>query len=305
MARIGYLLLYPVLMLLSRLPFKVLYFLSDVLVFPLLYSVVGYRKKVVRENIKRSFSEKTDDERREIEVKFYHFISDLFLETIKGFTISEREMRKRYSVKNPEVLEAYFLQNQSIILSCGHYLNYESGATGIQLFFNHKVKIPYRKLTNPYFDTLFTASRSRFGAELFHTHLTEERLLTYKNELFALGLANDQAAAPGKAYWTRFLNQDTSFFIGTERLARLHNLPVVYLKLTMPKRGFYEMEAIVLSEKPREEKRGAIMEKHARMLENHIKEAPQYWLWTHRRWKHKRGEGVEFGFDLKDKKYDF
>lgn len=297
MAALSYYLILPLLYFFSILPMKVLYRVSDYLIYPLLYKVIGYRKKVVAENLKNSFPEKTDAERLKIEVDFYHHISDLFVEIIKGFTISKKELSKRVLTDKDLVLVDLFNAGKNVILTVGHYGNYEWGCSAIPTATNHAVFVPYRKFTNPYFDKLFTRSREKLGVTLFHTTKTRKVLESLPETPYMLGLANDQAAPPKKSYWVKFLNQDTSFFNGTEKIAKQKNIPVYFGRMIKHSRGFYQMDYELITMTPQEEPEGFIMQRHAEMLEKDIKSRPEMWLWTHRRWKHKMPEDYKYGFN--------
>ena len=300
MQAISYYLTLPFLYFFSALPLKLLYFLSDVLVFPVLYYVAGYRKEVVRTNLLNAFPEKTDQERNAIEKKFYRYLSDLFVETIKVFTISKRELLKRMEYQpEPEAFSKWFREGRSYVLTLGHFGNYEWLGTSLDLGFTHKGTGPFRQMSNPYFNRLFLRSRSKYGTILYPTYQTVKEIVRLKGQPINVTLANDQAAPPKKSYWTTFLNQDTSFFVGTEKIARDFDMPVVFGKIQPKKRGYYKVSYEIISEHPAEAEPGEIMEKHARLLENQILEHPEFWLWSHRRWKHKRPDGVDVGFRLK------
>ncbi|MCD8540687.1 MAG: lysophospholipid acyltransferase family protein [Leadbetterella sp.] len=272
-----------------------MYFISDYLVYPVIYGISGYRKKVVRENMQRVFPDKTEAERQQIERKFYHYLSDLFMETVKSFSLSYRELARRVVLTNPELLQRLYHENAGVVLTLGHVGNYEwlaqylPEATGVRL------AVPYRKFTNPYFDKAFKSSRERGGAILFHTHKTWEFTRREKDP-YVLALANDQSAPADKSFWVRFLNQDTSFFEGTERAARQMGFPVLFMHIRVTGRGRYTITFQPVTEEPAGEPLGAILEEHARLLEQNIYQAPEYWLWSHKRWKHKKPAGFTYGF---------
>jgi Kdo2-lipid IVA lauroyltransferase/acyltransferase len=154
-------------------------------------------------------------------------------------------------------------------------------------------------MSNNYFNQLFYKSRTAFGSVFFPTFETFTMLKKEFEKPFVLFLANDQSAPPTKSYWTKFLNQDTTFFVGTEKIAKQLNLPVVYAHVTVPKKGHYTMTFELITENPKQTTEGFIMEKHASLLENDIIKYPEYWLWTHKRWKHKMPEGFTYGFNSK------
>ncbi len=297
MAALSYYLLLPLLYFFSILPMKVLYFVSDYLIFPLLYKVIGYRKKVVAENLRNSFPEKSEAQRLKIEADFYHHLSDLFVEIIKGFTISKKELSKRVLTDKNLILVDLYNAGKNVILTVGHYGNYEWGCSAIPTATKHSVFVPYRQFTNPYFDKLFTKSREKLGVKLFHTTKTRKVLESLPETPYMLGLANDQAAPSKKSYWVKFLNQDTSFFNGTEKIAKQKNIPVYFGRMIKHSRGFYQMDYELITMNPQEAPEGFIMQRHAEMLEKDIQKRPEMWLWTHRRWKHKMPKGYKYGFN--------
>ena len=287
MKRIVFYLAKPFLLGYSKLPLSFHYWVSDWILYPVLYQLVGYRKKVVTENLRRSFPSDSVAEIQQKVQDFYHYLTDLFVETIKGFTISDEELRARVEFDPFPVLDEWFKEGKSAVLSVGHYGNYEWVCMRLPEVMPHDFWVPYRQLTNPYFDALFTKSRSKLGAVMFPTFETYQRLRKVDRPMI-LGLANDQASPPDKSYWTTFLNQDTSFFWGTERIAKMHNWPVFYMRIHRPRRGFYRVSWEILCEEPKSLPSGAILERHARWLEADITKDPRYWLWSHRRWKHQR-----------------
>lgn len=295
MQALSFYLLYPVIWLFSLLPLRVLYFISDYVVYPLLYKVLGYRKKVVRENMQRVFPGKTEPERHALERKFYHFLSDLFMETVKTFSVSDEGLADRVTFTNVELLQKVYRENAGVVLTLGHVGNYEWLAQTLPKGTGTRMGVPYRKFTNPYFDKAFKSTRERGGAILFHTEKTRMFIRQEKNK-YMLALGNDQSAPAEKSYWAKFLNQDTSFFVGTEKMARQLGFPVVFLNIRLSGRGRYVLTFQTITEDPAREPVGAIMAEHVRLLEENIYQAPEYWLWSHKRWKHKKPEGFTYGF---------
>lgn len=299
MKAVAYYVSLPFIYLFSCLPLRVLYFLSDVLIFPVLFYVTGYRRNVVYTNLKNSFPDKTEGELRVIEKKFYHYLGDLFMETVKFFTISKQELKKRYVFKNREIADQWYEEGRNIVYTLGHYGNYEWMALALDFALKHRGQGPFREMSNPYFNRLFWRSRSRFGTELYPTYKTMEAIRKPADEPFLVALANDQSAPPDKSYWTTFLNQDTSFFVGTEKIAKGFNMPVLFAAISRVKRGYYEINFEVITDEPKAEPVGEIMERHARLLEQQILAQPEYWLWSHRRWKHQKPAGLTKGFSFK------
>lgn len=296
MQAIVFYLFYPIIILFSSLPMRVLYGISSYFVYPMLHKVLKYRIKVVRTNMRNVFPEKSEGELLALETKFYKFLADLFVEVFKGFTQNEKGIRSHVNYLNPEVLEPYFEAGRNCELTTGHLGNYEWVAKAFPLVIKHKMLIPYRKLSNKYFNNLFKKSRERFGVVFFPTKDTAQYLKDYKGIPYFLGLANDQSAPPQKSFWVKFLNQDTSFFMGTEKMAIEHDLVVFYAGMKLVGRGKYETWLEIITDKPKEEPEGFIMREHARLLEQNILADPAHWLWTHKRWKHDMPEGQGYGF---------
>ncbi len=286
----------PFLYFFSILPMRLLYILGDYVLFPLLYYVLAYRKKVVRQNLNNAYPDLSYEGKLRIERDFYHFLIDLMLETLKNFTQSKKTLLKNISVNNHPKLDELIRNKQSFLVSTGHMGNYEWIAKSLPLHWDIQVKIPYRAFTNKYFDALITRARSKFGTQMFPTNFTARELIKSKQTPYALILANDQSAPAHKSYWTTFLKQDTSFFIGTEMLAREFDLPVFYALINRYERGKYRFETHLITLDAKNEPLGFIMEKHAQMLERDILANPSVWLWSHKRWKHKKPDRLDKGF---------
>lgn len=285
------LLYYLVIIPISLLPFPILYGFSNFLFF-VFYYILGYRKKVVLGNIQRSFPKLTAQEQEDICKKFYKHFCDLILESLKAFTISEKEVLKRVTCKNPEGINKYFDQGKSVIIAGGHYNNWEIFAVAVDKLIKHQVVGIYKPLTNKYFDEKMRNTRGKYGLEMISTKSVKQYLDQHLNDLTATIFAIDQSPSnPNSAYWTTFLNQDTGVLFGTEKYAKDYNYPVVFGRINKEKRGHYSFEFFDVTDKPQETAYGEITEKITRMLETDINKQPEYWLWSHRRWKHKRPEG--------------
>ena len=258
--------------------------------YVLLYYVIGYRKKVVLENLRNSFPEKNEDEIKLIRKKFYKYLCDLFLETFKTLTISKEEAIKRckFNADSLALFEKLYAEKKSIILVMGHYGNWEWGGSSFTLENKHQLYVIYKPLANKYFDRLIYKMRTRFGTKLTEMNNTWKDMLGYKNIIIATAFIADQTPSPDNAYWTTFLNQDTPVFLGAEKIAKKLNYPIVFINIKRMKRGFYEMSAELLFEDPRSTKDGEISEAHTRQLEQEVIKQPEIWLWSHRRWKHKK-----------------
>lgn len=287
MGAVAYYIFLPVLYLLSLLPFWALYGISDFLFF-VVYRVTGYRKKVVMQNLKNSFPEKSEAELKTIMYKFYAFFCDLIVETLKTLTIGEKELRKHISFDDPSLFEKYSKQKQSVIIVMGHLGNWELGGARFSLLPYHRLYVIYHPLSNKNFNNLIVHMRTRLGNRLYAMSEVLRGMVRDKGELTATAFIADQTPQPSGAYWTTFLNQDTPVFPGTEKIAQKFKYPVIYLSIKRPKRGKYTMECELLVEKPELTSENEISELHTKRLEKDIIENPEIWLWTHRRWKHKR-----------------
>jgi Kdo2-lipid IVA lauroyltransferase/acyltransferase len=278
---------YGILIPISYLPYSVLYFISDGL-YVVIYKVVGYRKEVILQNVTNSFPHKTSGEHLQIVNDFYKHLCDLVVESIKGFTISEAEVKQRMKVINPEYIDRFFDKGQSVILAGGHYNNWELFAVAIDAPIKHKAVALYKPLSNKFFDEKMRSSRSRYGLEMISTKGSRQEF-EKTDCLRVIILGVDQF--PGRStncYWSTFLNQDTAMIFGTEKYAKEYNYPVLYGRINKVKRGHYAFEFSDAIEEPRQTGYGEITRTINYLLEKDIIARPQYWLWSHKRWKHKR-----------------
>ncbi len=269
-------------------PFWFLYQLSNLLAF-LFYYVFQYRKKVILTNLRNSFPEKSDKEIKNISRKTYRNLTDIIIESLKGFTISERQIKKRFKIVNPDILNEYFYNRQSVIGVTGHYGNWEWGAIAGSLQIKHKAIAIYKPLTNKYINRFLKRIRAENGTLLKSFYKTSETFKKYKNQSCIFILVADQSPSTiKKAYWVDFLNQDTACLHGPEKHARNNNYPIIFLKIQRVKRGYYELTAEKLIEKPADTNEGEITQTYMHKLEEIINEKPENWLWSHKRWKRKR-----------------
>lgn len=279
----------PFIYLISVLPFAVLYLFSDLL-FLILFRCVGYRKKVVRQNLRNAFPGKTDEEINVICKAFYHNLCDFMVETFKILTISKKGILERCKF-NPEslaVFSKYADEGKSVIMVMGHMGNWEWAGHPFSLLCRQRLVVLYHPLANKYFDRLMYRMRGRFGTRMIPMKTAFKHMLAHKNELTATVFISDQTPMPENAYWTTFLNQNTPVFKGTEVIAKKMNLPVVYCCVKKVKRGYYEMFTETLVENPAATGDGEISEMHTRRLEQDIIAQPESWLWSHKRWKYKK-----------------
>lgn len=288
MGAIGYYIALPFIYGVSLLPFPLLYLLSD-LFYVVIYRVLGYRKDVVMSNLRNSFPEKSNAEIKEIAAKFYAWFCDLTLETLKTLTISPEEVRKRVEFIGLDIMRDYAKEGRSVILVLGHYGNWElAGARYSQERDIPQLYVIYHPLANLRFDRLIHHMRVRHGTKLYKMREATKDMIRDKDILSATAFIADQTPSPERAYWMSFLGQETPVFTGTEALARKLDKPVLYICIARPKRGYYRMELETLVSEPKATREGEITEIHTRRLEVDIKKTPELWLWTHRRWKHRR-----------------
>jgi len=273
--------------LISLFPLWLLYIVSDGL-YILLYYVALYRRKVVQQNLRNAFPEKSTAELKTIEKKFFRYLGDFIVETVKAITMSEKELRRRVVLTNPEVISRYYAQGRNIIVVGGHYCNWELAGLNFAFYTDKKFMIVYKPLANAVFDRFFYRIRSRFGTIPVAMRQTYRKLLEYKNELTTMALLGDQIPAMQDAnYFTTFLNQPTAVFLGIEKLARSMNSVVLFYNMKRIKRGYYSYTLIPLFENPKQTEPYEITKGHVKHLESLIINEPQYWLWSHRRWKFK------------------
>ena len=268
-------------------PFRVLYFFSDCIAW-LLRCVFRYRVKVVAENIERSDLDLSPEQKKELISKIYENLSDILLESLKGFSMSRASVRKRHKVLNPEIAETFYKNGQSLILATGHLGNWEWGSlsAGIQTPF--RILGFYKPLRNKYINRLIYMSRSRFGTILAPTRETSQGFANYQEVPTVFLMAADQnPRRVEQAKWVRFLGRDTAFLHGLEKYALKHRLPIIFVAINRVKRGKYELMLSVLTEDPSHFDPGEITQMYANKLESVIRDHPENWLWTHRRWKHK------------------
>lgn len=285
---LAYIIVYPFLWLISILPFRLLYLISDGL-YILLYHIIGYRKKVVNANLKLVFPEKSDKEISIIRKKFYKHLCDMFLEMAKTMSISKKEMKKRFRILNPEELNRLESLNKSVILIFGHYASWEWSII-IQNYISFKGLAVYKKLANKYFDKLVRDIRTKFDTDLIST---KETISVINNDeangiKTMTGFLSDQSPRLTKdVYWGKFMGIDVPCFTGAERLAKKLDFTTAYLKVNKVKRGYYEAEIITLAENSKDFKDYELTDMFLREVEKQIHEAPEYYFWTHKRWKHK------------------
>lgn len=278
-------LFYLFVFLLKCLPWFILYGISDILAF-VLYFIVGYRKKVVFENLKNSFPEKSSEEIKEIAHQYYRHMSDILVEAI----CEEKAMvdyQKHFSIKNPEIIEDLYKRGKSLMLISGHLGNWEWLGIIFNRATSYNAKGVVKPLSSPFFNNYIGNLRKKYLYEVIPFKQTFRVILADRNQQFAYMLAVDQTPHRDEIrYWINFLHQPTPVFQGTEKMAKAVDMPVVFANLYRVKRGVYEMELTLVTDTPKLCGENEITEKHVALLENAINKRPYNWLWSHRRWKY-------------------
>lgn len=281
--RIGVFFIY----LFSLLPFWAMYLVSDIL-YLLFYYVIHYRRRVVYENLKSAFPEKSEQEIHQIQRKFYRHLGDLIVESIKSVTISKKQLRKRVVLTNPDVITNYYARGRNLVAIGGHYCNWEWAGLNFPFYTDKKFLIVYKPLSNAIFDQFFQRVRARFGTIPVAMSRSMRELARLRDEQTAIALLGDQTPSREELdYFTDFLNQKTPVFLGVEKIARATNSVVLYYDMERVKRGYYTYTLHTLFEESKQTKEYEITQAHVKFLENVIKQKPENWLWSHRRWKFK------------------
>lgn len=286
MQALWFYLVYPFIFLVASLPYRALYGCSDILYY--LIKLSGYRRKVVMQNLQRSFPEKTAGEIKKIANAYYRYLCDLAVETFKTLRMNEAETLERVKFNNAPWLDKFYEEKRSIIVVMGHYGNWEWAGPSFTLNTNFQLVVIYRPLSNIYFEKMMTGMRTRFGTRITPVDKTLRDMVAYRNEITATAFIADQTATKKNAYWTQFLNQETAVFTGPEKLAKKFNYPVVFMNVKRVKRGFYEITPELLFENPANTAENEVSEVFTKRLEKEIQRDPVPWLWSHKRWKHIR-----------------
>ena len=286
---------YPFIWLLSRLPMRILYIKSDIFFF-IVYYIIRYRKKVVLDNLKLSFPEKSNEELKLMSKKFFKHFMDLVMESVKAFSISEKQILKRYTYKNPELVNTLFKQGKSIALVGAHQANWE-WSISLPLVLDQPITGAYTKLNNKYFEKAVRDSREKFGVIGVKTSETVKRMqynVTNKIQA-AYILLSDQSPQPHKTfYWREFFNIKVPVHTGAEMLSKKFDLVVVNYVTKKVKRGYYETEFQLITDSPKEFENYQITDKYIDLTEKNILQQPELYLWSHKRYKHKDKVPKEF-----------
>ncbi len=288
MQLILFILIYPIIWVLSRLPMRILYLKSDISFF-IIYYIIGYRKKIVLNNLKLVFKDKAEKELLIIRKKFFKHLMDLMMESIKAFSISEKEILKRYTYKNPELVNKYAKEGKSIALVGAHQANWE-WSTSLPKVLDINVYGAYTKLNNAYFEKCVRDSREKFGVFGYKTsemvRAMQQRVSN--KEQGAYILLSDQSPQFHKAYyWRNFFNTKVPVHTGAEMLAKKFDLVVINYVTKKIKRGYYETEFQLITAEPKEVEDYKITDAYTKLTEKNISNQPEFYLWSHNRFKHK------------------
>ncbi len=273
--------------LISRLPIGFLYLISNLL-YIVIYRLASYRTAVVRTNLQLSFPEKTEDERLKIEKAYYRYLCDLILETVKGFTAGKAFLNKRVEYIRSEILDELHNSGQSAIVVMGHCGNWEWICRSAAFKMKNRVIVAYKPLSDKTFDKLIARARTEFGVRQVPMSQVGRFILQEKQPFLLILLSDQSPSYLNGVYWTKFLNQETAVLNGAEKLSKRFNLPLLFNDIKRLKRGYYTCETKLLLNVDQNLPEGRISEIHTRVLEDKIKEQPEIWLWSHRRWKHKK-----------------
>jgi Kdo2-lipid IVA lauroyltransferase/acyltransferase len=276
----------------SYLPLSFLYIISRILAW-LLHWVFGYRLNVVRENLKNSFPEKTQDELRKIERDFYHHFADVIMEIIKLKTMPFKELKRRCSCppESVKLMDEYFKQGKNVMIVMGHTGNWEWAGASYHLSNRHQILTAYRPLKSKVFDLETLKMRERTGNILVPMKTLPREMFRARNKVVATALIADQTPSKNNAFWIRFLNQETPFFKGTEILSQKFNTPLFWAGVRRIKKGYYELTLELITENPKDfDQPGSLTNLFVSFLERDINNQPEAWLWSHRRWKHRRDD---------------
>jgi KDO2-lipid IV(A) lauroyltransferase len=286
-----YYIVFGILYAISLLPFSALYLLADFFYF-ITYYIIGYRKELVYKNLSIAFPEKTTAERKKIAKQFYHDFWDNWMEALKLLSITRKTVLARVS-GDMAALENIYQSGRSCYVLMGHQFNWEWSSAFVMIREPFSLLAAYSPVTNKIVDRLFLRLRRRFGAVLLPFNNMRRGMMSYRHVQYALALIADQSpTTPAKSYWPLFFNRPTAFLQGPEKGARRGNIPVVFVALSKPRRGYYHLEASLLTDNAALLPDGALTSKYAQVLEANIRRSPSLYLWSHNRWKHEWKESI-------------
>lgn len=284
MQYLGYFFFRLTVFIVSIIPFWLLYRISNIIAF-ILNHILKYRLKVIRQNLQ--LTENSISQDKTLIRDIYRNLSDIILESFKGFSMSKSEMKKRHKVTNPEILNALYKNNKSVIVTTGHYNNWEWGAFSPNFYVQHKIVGLYKPLTNPQIDTYMQRKRGKYGTILASIDDTSKYFKQYVNDQSIFLLAADQSPTkPELAIWVPFLGLPTPCPHGLEKYSDKYDLAIIYAHVKRVKRGYYEVEMSWIKKDNEQLKYVEATRRYMEKLDGIIKENPANWLWTHRKWKH-------------------
>lgn len=281
--------LYAFLWLITRLPLGLMLYISY-LIFPFIYYIFPYRKKLVIKNISKSFPDLDRKKLKSLTKKFYMHFCVILIESLYSSVLSSKDFQKRYKLKNPELCNRLYDEGKSISLLMAHYGNWE-WSNSLQIYLKHQCLAIYKPLHNIHIDKKVKKDRERFGLKTVPMEKILRNLITFKEKkipTLTYFIADQRTLMAKIQYWTRFLNQDTPVVMGPEKIAHRFNHAVLFLKVNPVRKGYYEVEFIPLYEDVKQVGEYRIIESYHEQLEKMIREKPEYWLWSHNRWKHKK-----------------
>ena len=272
----------------SKIPFWIFDIISYFLFFLTRY-VFQYRYKVIKENISKSFPDWSQKKVKKVANKYYFHLIDLIIETIKGLTIKKTKFEKHFNYTNPELLQEYYLKNKNAIIVSGHFGNWE-WINGIEEISHYHSLAVYLPLKNKFWNSIMQNIRERFGAETVPMDKTFRAIVkqNQKNQKFILGLVSDQCPPRNKAIWSRFLNRDTAYFEGPDKISRKLDAPVFYVSIEKTKKHHYQATFQLLSDNVNNLKKHEIIHKFSQSLEKDVKKYPEMYMWSHKRWKYEK-----------------
>jgi KDO2-lipid IV(A) lauroyltransferase len=287
MGNIGFYIFYALNYVITLLPLSILYIFSDFL-FLILYYFPSYRRKIVADNLKNSFPELSQTDRQNIERRFYKHLADLFVETLKLTHLSNTELKKRFTMSNPELLARLYDSDRDLVVVHSHYNNWE-WLVCLPFYTKYKIVSIYKPLQNELFDKFLHKLRTRNNLVLTNmTHVIRDIVENRRENIRSVYgfLADQSPAKPEIRYRTTFLHQDTPVYLGIEKIAKRYDMPVVFFNVQKVKRGHYNLTVELLFDNVREQPDYFITDTHVKRLESLIRQKPEYWVWTHRRWKY-------------------
>lgn len=283
---------YTILIPFSYLPFKVLFYMADVAYF-ILYYPLNYRKDVVRKNLKNAFPEKTDSELKAIEKQYYHHLCNLFFEIMKCISLSKKTVDQRFSVEPNSDLDQSYKDGKDVVLMCGHFNNWELWASAMPYLIQHKSVAVYKPLANKFADIKSKETRERHGMKMVSMNESIKYMVKNQKSKSAYIFLSDQSPSNmTNVRWNTFLNQETAWMLGGTSIGKKLGMDFYFAYIEQIERGKYEVKFKKISDANDHLSDEDVMDIYVKNLEAIIQENPQYWLWSHKRWKHKKKDHV-------------